>query len=252
MLVVPASISGRKKRSPKEAGHEELDPSRQRILTQHSVSRPGANPLPSSYRPKFGKHFLPPTLGAMASRGPSGSPGKGGTQGAGQRGDAAPGRRSRSPRGSPAGETAQHQHTRGLPSPQMSGPVPGVRDPGTSLEPGGTAPAQDLSGSSQAAYRPAPRGPLPYGGGAASHHTATAAALASQLPLQQAAVAASQAARAAAATVPARPPGGAIVPTGTSLAILEAQVAALGSLLLALQGIVLQLIAVVNLMRSGH
>ena len=38
---------------------------------------------------------------------------------------------------------------------------------------------------------------------------------------------------------------------GTSLAILEAQVAALGSLLLALQGIVLQLIAVVNLMRSG-
>ena len=210
-------------------------------------------PPPSSYRPKLGRRPLAPTLRAMAGRGPSGSSGKGGAQGAGQGGDAAPGRRSRSPRGSPAGETAQPQHTRGRSSPQMSGPVPGARDPGTSLEPGGTAPAQDLSGSSQAAYRPAPRGPLPYGGGAASHHTATAAALASQLPLQQAAVAASQAARAAAATVPVRPPGGeTIVPTGTSLAILEAQVAALGSLLLALQGIVLQLIAVVNLMRSGH
>ena len=81
---------------------------------------------------------------------------------------------------------------------------------------------------------------------------ATAAALASQLPLQQAAVAASQAARAAAATVPVDSPGQlTVVPMGTSLAVLEAQVAALGSLLLALQGIVLQLIAVVNLMRSG-
>ena len=189
----------------------------------------------------------------MAGHGPSGSPGEGGTQGGGQRAGAAPGDRSRSPRGSSADGTAQHRRTRGPPSPQMNArPVPGVRDPRTSLESGGTAPAQDLSGSSQAAWLPVPRGPLPRGGGAASNHTATAAALASQLPLQQAAVAASQAARAAAARVPAQPPGGAIVPTGTSLAILEAQVAALGSLLLALQGIVLQLIAVVNLMRSGH
>ena len=190
----------------------------------------------------------------MASRGSSGNPGEGGTQGAGQRADSAPGDRSRSPRGSSADGTAQHRRTHGLPSPQMSAhPAPGVRDPRTSLGSGGTAPAQDLSGSSQGAWLPAPRGPLPHGGGAASNHTATAAALASQLPLQQAAVAASQAARAAAATVPVRPPGGEpIVPMGTSVAILEAQVAALGSLLLALQGIVLQLIAVVNLMRSGH
>ena len=38
----------------------------------------------------------------------------------------------------------------------------------------------------------------------------------------------------------------------TSLALLEAQVGALGSLLLALQGIVLQLVAVVNLLRAGQ
>ena len=81
---------------------------------------------------------------------------------------------------------------------------------------------------------------------------ATAAALSQQLPLHQATVAASQAARAAAAALPSRPSSTTnATPSGASLAILEAQVASLGALLLALQGIVLQLIAVVNLMRSG-
>ena len=91
------------------------------------------------------------------------------------------------------------------------------------------------------AAQPAPPGGL-----------ATAAVLSQQLPLQQAAVAASQAARAAAAALPSRPSATTnATPSGASLAILEAQVASLGALLLALQGIVLQLIAVVNLMRSG-
>ena len=81
---------------------------------------------------------------------------------------------------------------------------------------------------------------------------ATAAALSQQLPLQQAAVAASQAARAAAAALPSGLPSHMnAAPSGASVAILEAQVASLGALLLALQGIVIQLIAVVNLMRSG-
>ena len=194
----------------------------------------------------------------MAGGAPGGGPGDGSDHGGNQSSGAAPRYRSRSPRGQQGAGRVGPAHSRGphsLPSEHAvagpptaerppCGPVPGLAGMGSTPCLGHLSPCGGTS---------APCGsPVPAGPGAVPNTTATAAALASQLPLQQAAVAAAQAARAAAATVPVRSPGRfQLVPTGTSLAILEAQVAALGSLLLALQGIVLQLIAVVNLMRSG-
>ena len=135
----------------------------------------------------------------------------------------------------PAEEGAQPRHALGSAAAALGQPM---AHPPVAAPPG---PASALSYVRAPAWQAAPPGGL-----------ATAAALSQQLPLHQAAVAASQAARAAAAALPSRPsPTTSVTPSGASLAILEAQVASLGALLLALQGIVLQRIAVVNLMRSG-
>ena len=194
----------------------------------------------------------------MAGGVPSDSPGEGANHGGDQSAGASSRGRSRSPRARPGAGSAHSLRPQGPPLEQVATRPP----PPCGREPRGPNPGLIRTASAQGHGGTVPRGwgastsvgvPPPHGAGAAPNFMATAAALASQLPLHQAAVAASQAARAAAATVPVDSPGQlTVVPMGTSLAVLEAQVAALGSLLLALQGIVLQLIAVVNLMRCGH
>ena len=168
--------------------------------------------------------------------------------------------RSRSPRaGLVAGPPRSHRPLIAAPSQSAMGPTPrggGIHRgpaPGPPAAPPAQPPVQLPTAGAPLGASPAlPASRAPVWPGAIPSGSATAAVLAQQLPLQQAAVAASQAARAAAAAVPGSlSPAASVTPSGASLAILEAQVASLGALLLALQGIVLQLIAVVNLMRGG-
>ena len=164
--------------------------------------------------------------------------------------------RSRSPRAGPAAEPARGQ--RPPPAPPVysaTGPAlraEGLRRGSLPMPPAGAV-ARSIAGLAPLGTPVAPPLiPASAWPGAAPSGSATAAVLAYQQSVQHAAAAAARAAGAAAAAVPGSlPPAAPTSPPGTSLAMLEAQVASLGALLLALQGIVLQLIAVVNLMRRG-
>ena len=190
----------------------------------------------------------------MAGSSPPRGPSRGADHGRGRNGAGPGGGRSRSPRMG-AGTGSGGPWPRASPeTPGTAGPPPDVRGLTRSPDHGAPAAPQATGTLPRGWWSTAPgNAAAPQASGIAPDYAATAAALTAQLPLQQAAVAASQAARVVAGAPPTTPsPRTGVVSAETSLAILEAQVGAMGSLLLALQGIVLQLVAVVNLLRAGR